>query len=138
VRYRPLPAFAAAPGLRPEEWGAAERRDVDRRERILNVRRTISSGEVVELGKTSRSRRQVPLSRRALEALAELTPRLDPPPLFPAPAGGQIDLHNFRNPERAPGGRGLRGPWAGPPLRPAQHVRAERAGGGAPCSSWRR
>jgi integrase len=102
VRYRQLPKFAAATGLRPEEWGAVERRDVDRRGRILSVRRTISAGEVVELGKTSRSRRQVPLSRRALEALEELTPRLDTPFLFPAPAGGLIDLHNFRNREWAP------------------------------------
>jgi hypothetical protein len=108
------PAVSALPGaacvrrrdgLRPEEWEAAERRDVDRRERILNVRRTISSGEGVEHGKTSRSRRQVPLSRRALEALDELTPRLDTP-LFPAPADGLIDLHNFRG--RAPGRRGRR------------------------------
>ena len=51
--YRPLPAFAAATGLRPEEWQALERRDVDRAARLLNVRRTVSSGEVVELGKTA-------------------------------------------------------------------------------------
>jgi integrase len=102
ARYTPLPKFASSTGLRPEEWGAAERCDVDRRERILNVRRTISSGEVVELAKTARSRRQVPLSRRALEALDELTPRLDTPLLFAAPAGGPIDLHNFRNREWAP------------------------------------
>jgi integrase len=100
--YRTLPKFASSTGLRPEEWGAAERRDVDRRERILNVRRTISSGKMVELAKTARSRRQVPLSRRALEALDELTPRLHTTLLFPAPAGGLIDLHNFRNREWAP------------------------------------
>jgi integrase len=57
-RYRPLPAFAAATGLRPEEWGALERRDVDCAGGVLSVRRTISSGAVVELAKTARSRRQ--------------------------------------------------------------------------------
>src|SRR5947209_973109 len=68
--YRPLPAFAAATGLRPEEWQALERRDVDRRAGVLNVVRTATGGkhrdappEVVELGKTTVSRRQVPLSR---------------------------------------------------------------------------
>ena len=77
--------FAAATGLRPEEWQALERRDMDRAASALNVRRTVSSGEVVELGKTTRSRRQVPLSRRALAALDALPPRLDTPLLFPAP-----------------------------------------------------
>jgi integrase len=67
--YRPLPAFAAATGLRPEEWQALERRDVDRGGGVVYVRRTVSSREVVELAKTSASRRQVPLSPRALAAL---------------------------------------------------------------------
>jgi integrase len=46
-----------------------ERRDVDKTGRVLSVRRTLSDGEVVELAKTSASRRQVPLSRRALEGV---------------------------------------------------------------------
>jgi integrase len=73
--YAPLPALAAATGLRREEWGALQRPDIDRREGLLTVARTISSGELVELGKTSRSRRQVPLSPRALQALDELPAR---------------------------------------------------------------
>ncbi|MGH3006527.1 MAG: tyrosine-type recombinase/integrase [Gaiellaceae bacterium] len=100
--YQPLPAFAAATGLRPEEWAALERRDVDRAAGVAAVRRTVSDGEVVELGKTSASRRQVPLSRRALAALEGLPPRLDTPLLFPAPAGGLLNLDNFRRREWAP------------------------------------
>jgi integrase len=99
--WRPLPTFGAATGLRPEEWIAAERSDVDRRSGVLNVRRTVSSGRLVELGKTSRSRRQVPLSPRALEALDELPPRLDTPLLFPAERGGLLNLDNFRRREWA-------------------------------------
>jgi integrase len=97
--YQPLPAFAAATGLRPEEWLALERRDIDRRAGIVNIGRTVSDGVIVELGKTSRSRRQVPLSRRASTALDALPPRLDTPLLFPAPGGGLLDLDNFRRRE---------------------------------------
>jgi integrase len=100
--YRTLPAFAAATGLRPEEWQALERRDVDRVGRVLTISRTISSGEVVELGKTGASRRQVPLARRALAALDALPPRLDTLLLFPAAQGGPIHLDNWRRREWAP------------------------------------
>jgi integrase len=65
------------------------------------VRRTVSGGEVVELGKTSKSRRQVPLSRRAAAALDALPPRIDTPLLFCAPEGGLLDLDNFRRREWA-------------------------------------
>jgi integrase len=101
-RYQSLPEFAATTGLRPEEWQALERRDVDRRAGILNVLRTVSDGEVVELAKNSRSRRQVPLSKRALVALDALPPRLDTPLLFASPEGHLLDLDNFRLREWAP------------------------------------
>ena len=100
--YRPLPAFAGATGLTPEEWAALERRDLDRHAGVLNVRRTVSDSEIVELGKTTRSRRQVPLTARALAALDELPPRLDTPLIFTAPAGGLFNLNNFRRREWAP------------------------------------
>jgi integrase len=102
TRYQPLPAFVAATGLRPEEWAALERRDVDRRQGLVNVLRSVSGGEVVELGKTSKSRRQVPLSRRALAALDELPLQLKTPLLFAAPAGGPINLNNFHRREWRP------------------------------------
>ncbi len=100
--YAPLPALAAATGLRPEEWQALERRDIDRRGGHLTVCRTVSSGEVVELAKTERSRRQVPLTRRALVLLDAIPPRLDTPRVFPASQGGVINLDNFRRRVWAP------------------------------------
>jgi integrase len=101
-RYQPLPAFGAATGLRPEEWQALERRDIDRAAGVLTVRRTVSSGDVVELGKTSRSRRQVPLSPRALDALDALPARLDTPLLFPTVTGKVLRLNNFSTSEWRP------------------------------------
>jgi integrase len=100
--YGPMVRFAAATGLRPQEWAGLERRDVERDGRVVNVRRTVSDGAVYELAKTDASRRQVPLSARALGALDELPPRLDTPRLFPAPEGGPIHLDNFRRREWAP------------------------------------
>ena len=101
-RYRPLPHFAAATGLRPEEWQALVRRDIDRAAGVLTVARTVSSGEVVDIGKTTRSLRQVPLSPRALEALDALPARLDTPRLFPAPGGGLLNLDNWRRRQWTP------------------------------------
>lgn len=100
--YRAIPYLAAATGLRPEEWMVLERRDIDRRARVLTVSRTVSDGEVVPLAKTSRSRRQVPLTARALEALELVPARLDVPLLFPAPRGGVLNIDNWRRRVWAP------------------------------------
>ena len=98
--WGPLVVFAAGTGLRPEEWLALSRRDVDRD--AITVRRTFSGGELHEYGKTTRSRRRVPLRQRVVEAMSDIPPRLDTPLLFPALRGGYINLHNWRSREWKP------------------------------------
>jgi integrase len=89
--------FGAETGLRPEEWIAMERRDVDRVGRAVAVQRKFASGELRRYTKTERSRRRVPLTDRALAALERVPPRLDTPLQFPATQGGYIDLDNWRS-----------------------------------------
>ena len=84
--------FAAATGLRPSEWAAVERRDVDRTRRVLTVRGT----------KTHRSRREVPITSAALDALDSLPVRIDTVYLFGGPKGGPFDVANFRKREWGP------------------------------------
>jgi integrase len=77
-RYGPLVIFAAATGLRPEEWSALEWRDVDIAGRNLRVSRTYTRvGGFSDLGKTEAARRRVDLQRRAIDALEQLPRRLD-------------------------------------------------------------
>ena len=120
----PCPTSPPPPGYAPRNGWRSSAATWTARAGLLHVRRTVSSGEVVELGKTSRSRRQVPLSRRALAALDRLPPRLDPPLLFSAPEGGLLNLDNFRRREWAPGDRGRPAiATPGADLRPALDVR---------------
>jgi integrase len=95
-RYGPMVLFAAATGLRPGEWLALERRDIDRETRVVYVRRTLRNGRI-KTPKTKASLRAVPLQAVAFGALDELPRNTEYPLLFPSVRGGHIDLHNFRN-----------------------------------------
>ena len=88
--------FAAATGLRPSEWIALERRDIDRDARVVYARRALRNGRLKST-KTEGSIRAVPLQAIALAALDQLRADLGSELLFPSPRGGYFDLHNFRN-----------------------------------------
>jgi integrase len=97
--YGPLVVVAAETGLRTNEWAALERRDVDKAGKGIAVQRRVSDGVVTPYPKTARSRRRVPLTERALQALDELLPRVDTLLLFPAAGGGYIWLDSWRTRE---------------------------------------
>jgi integrase len=90
--WGPMIRFAAATGLRPDEWARLERPDVDKRRRVVSVRGT----------KTARSRREVPLTRAALEAVEAIPARIDTLHLFPNADGGPLNLNGFRRREWGP------------------------------------
>ena len=100
--YGPMIQFASATGMRPEEWIAIERQDVDRAGRVVRVARTHVEGRTKLYGKTSGSVREVPLSTRAAAALDVVPPRLDTRLAFPGPRGAHINLRNFRRREWHP------------------------------------
>jgi integrase len=94
-RYGPMILFAAATGLRPAEWIALEKRDVDRKERVVYVRRSFTRGEL-KITKTEASMRAVPLQARAIDALDRVQDGNRSPLLFPGERGGYLDIHHFR------------------------------------------
>jgi integrase len=86
--YGPMIVFAAETGLRTNEWVALERRDLDHVGAAVVVQRRYAGGRLTPYPKTIGSRRRVPLSARAVDALDRLPPRLDTKLLFPAARGG--------------------------------------------------
>lgn len=86
--------FAVGTGLRPSEWCALERRDIDLVGRVVRVERSwTEDGGLVAYGKTEGSRRRVPLRERVIDALDSLPRRGI---VFPAERGGIIRIRNWR------------------------------------------
>jgi integrase len=100
--YGPIAVLGVESGLMPSEWIALERRDVDRANKLLRVRRWYVDGELKEFGKTERRRRDIPLTARAIAAIDSVPARIDTPLLFPSRSGGYIDLDNWRRREWRP------------------------------------
>lgn len=100
--YGPMIRFAAATGMRPEEWGALERQHVDRARGVARVVRTHVEGRTKAYGKTSASLREVPLSARAASALDDVPARLDTQLVFYGRRGAHVNLRNFRRREWTP------------------------------------
>ena len=94
--------FAVETGLRPSEWAALESRHVDPRGGAVSIRQTIVDGRLKKYGKTSRCRRVVPLTARALAALPDGLFDRESNLLFPASSGVHLDLDNWRRREWRP------------------------------------
>jgi integrase len=93
-RYGPMILFAAATGLRPAEWVALEKRDIDREARVVYVRRSFTRGEL-KLPKTEASQRAVPLQARALDALDRARPSEESPLVFQASVAATSTFTTF-------------------------------------------
>jgi integrase len=114
--FSAIPLLVGLTGMRPEEWLALEGRDVDRKARIVHVRRVYTDGQVKLYGKEARSLRAIPLPAVASQALDMLPTRLPGVLLFSGDKGGHLNLHEWRRnvwtPALEAAGLAHRGPYA--------------------------
>jgi integrase len=97
-----LPIVVAGTGLRPEEWLALEWRDIDLKGGVLHVRRVYTDGRIKDYGKQDRSRRRLPLRRRAVDALWAAPQGFGSSVVYPGDKGGYLNLHAWRRDEWNP------------------------------------
>jgi integrase len=93
-----IAVLAAGTGLRPEEWVALQKRDIDLAKKVLYVRRVYVDGEEKELGKQDKSRRRVPLRQRVVDVLEPVMTELsgDADPVFPGERAKYLHYPSWR------------------------------------------
>ncbi len=91
-----MPVVLVGAGLRPEELWGLERRDLDRKNGVLNVERVFTQGRLKPCKKSDRQRRRVPLRGRVMDAFDAMPTRLDSQVLFPGHDGGYVRHGTFR------------------------------------------
>ena len=133
-----LIVFAVETGLRPCEWLALERRDVDRVASVVLVEREYVDGQTKPYGKTAASRRRVPLTPEALGAIDELPSRLDTRLLFPGARGGYLNLRNWRSRVGTSRSRPPASASASAGTQAAADMKADAATRGCSCTEYRR
>ena len=105
--------FAAETGLRTNEWPALERRDIDWNSPAVTVQRRYVRGQLTLYPKTDNSRRRVPLTPRAVDALGPR--RIDTTVLFANRWAERLNYDNWRwriwTPALKAAGVDLRGPY---------------------------
>ena len=97
-----LPIVVAGTGLRPEEWLALEWHDIDLKDGVLHVRRVYTDGRIKDYGKQDRSRRRLPMRRRAVDALRASPQGFGSSVVYPGDNGGYLNLHAWRRDEWKP------------------------------------
>ena len=88
--------------MRPEEWLALERRDIDLKAGVLHVRRVYTDGRVKDYGKQDRSLQAHPAACTAVEALEATRGGSTRPLVYPGDRGGYLNLHAWRRDEWYP------------------------------------
>ena len=114
---------AAETGMRPEEWIALERRDLDRTGRALAGAAEVREGRHAPLREEPPGASPGAADREGVRTRStQLPPRLDTTLLFPAPEGGHLRAGELADTELVPG-IGGGGDLEARPVPPAPHLR---------------